>query len=497
MKKGMFLFFLFPVFLFAQDQTIDSLKLALKSAKHDTARCTILSALAETAPDGEWEKYNEQLKTLAEKNCSTAASKNLKSIYLNHLASALNNSGFICMDRGEISKALEFYIQSLKLEEETGDLVGTAYAYQNIGSVYNSQGNIREALEFYSKSLSIEEKLGDKFGIASSLNNIGFIYAHQGDTAKALEYYTRSLKLKREIGDQNGIAITLNNLGVIYDNRGNIKKALEYYMQALEIEKELGNKRGIGNALNNIGFIYFNQNDAAKGLEYYFKSLEIRKELGDKEGQAQSLNNIGSTYMRKKELNKALEYCLQSLKISKEIGFPEAIRNASNNLAIIYKYSKNNKLALEMFELYITMRDSISNSETKKAGLKTQLKYEYEKRSAADSVKNAEQQKVKDAQLTAQTASLKQEKFQRYSLAGGLLIVLGGLGFVINRFRVTNKQKKIIEEQKIIVDQAFEKLHEKNKEVMDSIHYAKKIQRALITSEFYIEKKLKSFKKIN
>ncbi|MBC7865773.1 MAG: hypothetical protein IAF38_22560, partial [Bacteroidia bacterium] len=59
------------------------------------------------------------------------------------------------------------------------------------------------------------------------------------------------------------------------------------------------------------------------------------------------------------------------------------------------------------------------------------------------------------------------------------------------RFRVTNKQKKIIEEQKIVVDDAFEKLHEKNKEVMDSIYYARRIQRALITNEKYIERALK------
>ncbi|MBC7861496.1 MAG: hypothetical protein IAF38_00900 [Bacteroidia bacterium] len=137
------------------------------------------------------------------------------------------------------------------------------------------------------------------------------------------------------------------------------------------------------------------------------------------------------------------------------------------------------------------MNDSLNNMEAKKSSTKKQFQYEYEKKSAADSVKNAEQQKVKDAQLAAQTASLKQEKFQRYSLVVGLLIVLGGLGFVINRFRVTNKQKKIIEEQKVKVDEAFEKLHEKNKEVMDSIYYARRIQRALITSEHYIEKNIR------
>ncbi len=143
-----------------------------------------------------------------------------------------------------------------------------------------------------------------------------------------------------------------------------------------------------------------------------------------------------------------------------------------------------------MFELYIKMNDSISNKTNRKTSIKNQLKYEYEKRAAADSVKNSEEQKVKDTQLQAQNAQIKQEKFQRYSQLVGLGVVLVGLGFVINRFRITQKQKKIIEAQKIIVDEAFHKLAEKNKEVMDSIYYARRIQRALITNEKYIEHKL-------
>jgi len=92
--------------------------------------------------------------------------------------------------------------------------------------------------------------------------------------------------------------------------------------------------------------------------------------------------------------------------------------------------------------------------------------------------------------LQAQAASLKQEKTQRYALYGGLLLVIGFSVFVFNRFKVTQKQKKVIEDQKVLVDKAYEQLHEKNKEVMDSITYARRIQRALITPEVYIEKTL-------
>jgi hypothetical protein len=56
-----------------------------------------------------------------------------------------------------------------------------------------------------------------------------------------------------------------------------------------------------------------------------------------------------------------------------------------------------------------------------------------------------------------------------------------------NRFRVTRKQKAIIESQKEIVE-------EKQKEIMDSIRYAKRIQRSLLPLESTIEKTLKKLK---
>ena len=45
-----------------------------------------------------------------------------------------------------------------------------------------------------------------------------------------------------------------------------------------------------------------------------------------------------------------------------------------------------------------------------------------------------------------------------------------------------------------MVDEAYEKLAERNKEVMDSIHYAKRIQTALLPNEKYIDKVLRKRK---
>ena len=59
---------------------MDSLKLALKNAKHDTTRCNVLENLVRKLTGEESDKYNEQLKTIAEKN--SVNSGELKNIYI-------------------------------------------------------------------------------------------------------------------------------------------------------------------------------------------------------------------------------------------------------------------------------------------------------------------------------------------------------------------------------------------------------------------------------
>ncbi len=525
----------------AQTKTIDSLKLVLKNAKHDTTRCGALISLGEnvygTKPDTAllfWFKA----KKIAELNIkSESNTKDLTKIFLTQLATIFNNIAYIKEKKGDFKLSLEYYFKSLKIRNERGDLKGVAISLNNIGFLHKKKGELDIALEYYNKSLKIREVIRDEGGIAESSSNIGRIYDDQGDIKKALEYLIRSLKISESIGDETEIANSLNNLGVLYRNQKDFTKALEcftknlrcyekmsdnsgiattlmnlgavyndigdnsktveYYNKALKKFEEIDEKSGVAIALNNLGAFYgnhhskpVNASDISTALYYYQSSLTIYEQIQDKPGIALGLVNVGAIYLLKKNYSQAIMYCSKSLQVSKEIGYPSSIQKATLKLHQTYKALGNYKLAMENYELFIQMRDSISNEKTKKASIKSQLKYEYEKKAAADSVKNAEGQKVKDAQLQAQNAQIKNEKFQRYALITGLAIVILGLGFVINRFRITQKQKKIIEEQKLIVDEAFHKLAEKNKEVMDSIHYAKRIQTALMTNELYIQKSL-------
>jgi len=62
-------------------------------------------------------------------------------------------------------------------------------------------GKPEKALEYYEESLKIDEELKDKRGKATDLNNIGSVYKQWGKPEKALEYYEESLAIFEELGD--------------------------------------------------------------------------------------------------------------------------------------------------------------------------------------------------------------------------------------------------------------------------------------------------------
>ena len=160
-----------------------------------------------------------------------------------------------------------------------------------------------------------------------------------------------------------------------------------------------------------------------------------------------------------------------------------------------------------MYELFIATRDSIDSEANQKAVIQQEYKYAYEKQAAADSITNAEADKVKDALLTSEKAENKQhqleataQKQQAYFLYGGLVLALLFGGFIFNRFRVTSKQKGIIEQQKGKVETTLQEvehqkeiIEEAHKEITDSIDYAERIQLSFLATKEILDTNLKDY----
>jgi len=454
---------------FCQQDPLDSLTLALGKEKNDTNKLRLLIQLSETCNDQDIMNYTEPALVLADKLLENSLPPQQKNRVLNLKSIALVNTGYLLDKKGDVAGALEAYRRSIKIQLETGDKFGIANSLNNIGAVYDSQGDISRALDLYEKSLKLFEEVKYEEGIAYTLNNLATIYDVQGDIQKALEYHQRSLKLNEKLGDKRGIALTLNNIGLIYYNQGQIPAALTTYYESLKKQEEIDDKWGTALVLSNIGLCFYMQGEVEKSLYYHVRSLAIRRAINDKQGLAYSLNNIGTVYCLQKKFNQAYSYSDSSITLAKELGFPENIRNAARTLSKIDSARGDHQAAFEHYKEFIFFRDRINNEQNQKASVRSHLRYEYDKKEAV-----MQEQREREKVINEERSRFQQIVI--WSVAGGLLLVIIFSGFVYRSLKTTKKQKLIIEE--------------KQKEILDSIHYAKRIQRSLLPTEKYIAKSL-------
>ena len=163
----------------------------------------------------------------------------------------------------------------------------------------------------------------------------------------------------------------------------------------------------------------------------------------------------------------------RALKLSYELGFPQQIRDAARLLSKVYKRAGNSELALQHYEIYVNMRDSIFNDATKRAAIRKEMQYEFEKGNDSPSKKSRK------------NGSLFQSR-NKNNKDGIILSVSIGLGLVVlfaifltNRIRVIRNQKRVIENHKEDLEIQKSLVDETNKDITDSIRYARRIQRAI------------------
>ncbi|MGZ3900166.1 MAG: tetratricopeptide repeat protein [Bacteroidia bacterium] len=421
----------------------------------------------------------------------------------------VTNVASVYKEKGEYTKALDFYFKAVAINEETGNKNSKGSTFSNIASVYSSIGDLVKAIEYNYKALKIFEETDNKLYQAGVLGNMGLVYSKQNNHAKALEYHLKSKKMYVELNSKHGEATCLENIGIEYSYLENPGMSLDYFFKALKINEEQGNIFGVGQCCGDIAISYQLLADTlmAHGksgeaavkhqfaMDYYLKAINISREIGNKQGEGFNLMGLASLYASLGEYNKAIKYNRQAESIAVQIGSLNDLKEVHYTYYKIYKQAGQAGPALSYLKKYVKDRDSILNEENTKASIEHEMKFLYEKKFATDSVKSGEEKKIILAKLIASHESLKAEKTLRYSLYGGIIALILFAAGVLNRFNVISNQKQLIQKQKQLAEHQKQLVEEKQKEIIDSIHYAKRIQTAMLTSEKYIERILNELRR--
>jgi class 3 adenylate cyclase len=388
---------------------------------------------------------------------------------------------------------IQMSLASYRQAKDTAGIVGT---YQGLSYFYLSAGNFSKALETLQTGLATAKEMNYKKGIAYCLLQLADIYRDNNEASQALQHYQTALPILYELKDTADLYLGLASLGGFYYKQANTPKAIETYQKVIalaEAKKDLHDK--IPSVYRWMGQVYKDAKDYTKSLHSYEKSLEGLRKQKDTASLlnvplvkfyiANVLGGLGDTYQEKGEFAKAADHHLQEARIHKEFKYEPNIALAYLGVARAFLHQgkhtaakKYSHEALQLLkkqyvlepiskaELLASQVDSASgNGGEALAHYKEYVRLSNQLR--GDEIRKAAQVEAFDAQFAQQKAlakaeqekreavakaELRQEQTKRYALYGGLgLLAIFG-AFMFNRFRVTQRQKRIIEKQKTVVE---------------------------------------------
>ncbi len=346
---------------------------------------------------------------------------------------------------------------------------GIAESYTNMAYINLYENDFEAAMQHAVEGLRVSEMCDDKKnqGFANLL--IGYIYLNIGDTNQVLPYYKKSLDIRLQLENNYDIGFSYSYLGNYYLALQKNDSALYFHNEALEYRLKTDDIRSIADSYLLIGSTQLKQKKFDKALENFQKALFHYAKLNDKKRLAETYRNFAEVYMSQGKIEDAQNFLLQANQLALETGSIDNQIVISEQLANINYFKENYKEAYEYLAFHNTQYKKNTGESKYRDIVKNILEY-----------KNEKEKKIKQLEFDQ-----KEERQEIIVFAAITIIILivGFLFFLFNRLKITRKQNEIIAYRKTQIDKAYVELEIKNKEILDSINYAKRIQSAILPSD--------------
>lgn len=345
-------------------------------------------------------------------------------------------------------------VDSLRTELVNADIDDSIELLTEMGRVNFRAERFQLALENFYTALRLSERAGDAGHNATLKNNIAAVYYKTDDLRKALEYFTQSLELERELSNQLGVSKSLNNIAIIYNELGEYEHSLTYYEDALAIRQSLNDRRGIATIYNNMGLVYVKLAEHDRAISYYQKSLEISRDFEDYRSVANTLGNISRAYLLSGRYTQAIAFAEQGLEYSQKSGSRLQDKDNYQTLYTIYKELNHHEKALEYFEKYEWIKDSLNSTNVASQLDEIKLKYETERKESENMLLKSERE--------AQEAVIRTQKIFVIA-AMVVLLLVSALAYALYKNAIIRRHSiRMLEEQNREIENKHRELEKLN-----------------------------------
>ncbi len=376
----------------------------------------------------------------------------------------------------EYDSCEKYQFAGLALYKKLKDNSGISLAYNGLGIMEKNRNNFIKSLEYYYKAIEPLDREKDKSRFATIYMNIGVVYKNLKNPKRAIDYYNTCDSVYRILKDTNSIVKNNSNKCTALKELGRLAevKDLALYTEKLVMLKKIKSTSAL-NLYDLIAGVYIHEKNYAQAEKYYLKGLQYSKEMGNTEilgNIYESLALLYKTWGKQNLANSYFDLAIKDFTGKKDI----KSRRSLMGLRIEFLKAGNNyKEALELTEQRVALNDSVFSSDLSEKISKMENDISNQKRQK-DVELLQKNQAIKDLEI-------KRQRFVNYGLLGLVLLIVVFAFFILRSLRANkrinaelNLKNKKVEEQSTIIE-------EKNKDIIDSINYAQRLQEILLPAQ--------------
>lgn len=284
--------------------------------------------------------------------------------------------------------AQEAYFLSVKHDY----LKGESWSLNQMAVAFNNLGNFPKALEYYLEQLRIEEKIGKPANIAIVYMDIALLYTNIKDFHSSVWYSMKADSITRANNLDVYIPYVLLNLGDAYEKSDQLDSALYYTNLCYEMSAKQQNKLLIGTALNNLGNIYTKMGSLKEAYNNYRTGIPFLEEGNDNRSYTETLLGLARVFEKQGQTDSAVIYARKSFELAMKNQFPDKMMMASIFLKDLFKLKGRTDSAFIYQETVLMLKDSLESQkkmqEVQGMTLKEQLRQQEIARQKAQDAKD-------------------------------------------------------------------------------------------------------------
>ncbi|GGD58624.1 sensor histidine kinase [Muriicola marianensis] len=277
----------------------------------------------------------------------------MKRVDRDELPMLFTQLGYVAEREGDLAKAAEYAMRTLKLGEQLGDVHAQAQAYSDISNLFWKQKKFKKGLEQGLLAIELFESTGlNDLDYDFTLYVVGNNHLALGNTEEALKYFNHAISIGERYGFYNNLSDIYISLADLFGHTSELAKGEAAAFNAIRYSERLNNNFMLMRSWLALGKMQRLQGKYLSAIKSLEKSIEIATDdFGDAFFLSDAYQNLGKAYAGSHNYRQAYAAFEKYDELQKEVFTAEADERMSQIQTEFDVAEKDNTIQIQGMQI--------------------------------------------------------------------------------------------------------------------------------------------------